>query len=157
MLRAIPADWPERPTTRARGAMAANHVVIDLEHGQLDSLAEHIRACRGQIHEQVALALFDLLCGPKERIGYRLECCQHPDRSSNERLVADLDATLVRTARIMAAYRSIAAKQGRKEALHQVATRFDISERDVERAITAYKKYENVRALTQWLGEPDKP
>ena len=139
VMRSIPRDWPKERTVPRRPNPSIADVVADLEAGELDSLAAHIRDRRAIIDVQVALAIFDLIRGGKDRIGFRLSMQIHPDRSPNERSVTEQSMDSVRNAQAFHYYLCLREAQppvAAKIAIFKTANEFELSESAVRRIIS---------------------
>lgn len=97
-------DWPKRRSAYAHPRPSVREVVASLEADSLDLLAEHIRDRDCKIDEQVVLTLYDLICGPKSSISFRLTMKDHPEKSPNETRALEVGERERRTALAMLRY-----------------------------------------------------
>ena len=138
VTRSIPKDWPKPYTLKRRPDPSLARVITDLEAGELDSLAAHIRNRRANIDPQIALTLYDLIWGGKESIGFRLSMRVHPDRSPNERSVSEQSLDALFHGRVYDFYHRLREAQPpvpAKIARFKTATEFHLTEAAVRRII----------------------
>lgn len=152
MLRSIPRDWPRRSTVMPRPQPSVQQVVADLESGTVDSLAAHIRDRHGQIDQQVALALYDLIVGGKERIGFRMVLEHHPDRLPAEKSTTDASNELQKLAAAVGYYHRVKAGRPDKVFLGDVLSKFEIGERRLREGLALRRKSEGFSALCDEMG-----
>lgn len=135
-LRRRPNDWPKRRSAYAHPRPSVREVVASLEAGGLDLLAEHIRDRDCKIDEQVALTLYDLICGPKTSISFRLSMRGHPDKSKHEAGTKEIGARERRTALSMLRYAQLHTGRNGKRAKHEAAKIYAIAPGRLQDALT---------------------
>lgn len=135
-LRRRPDDWPKRSSAYAHPRPSVRDVVASLEAGRLDLLAEHIRDRDCKIDEQVALTLYDLICGPKTSISFRLTMKGHPDKAKHEATAQEVGERERRTALAMLRYAQLHKGRDGKLAKHKAAEAYAIAPSRLEDALT---------------------